>query len=307
MARRPIPMSDPHQAPPGAPPWLRVAAGAGPEALAFQAGAALAALHPWVSGDDPVIAGMLLRERMALRAAERALGLAGRAESAAALRDEAHLTRPGARLGPGGALFDLWRRALRAPLDRRGEGLARLLPEPVAALLGETAETGETPVALAARVLCAALAVSPRDEAPPLIAADAVLARALGWRHALPLLAVSLGRGDLRGDAEALGLACHRAIATAAAETAVLAADLTRRAERLRAVLPKLRAKAAVEAARLFLAEDAVSPSVALSPVVRGGTARMSDRAARRFCDRLVALGVVRELTGRPSFRLYGL
>jgi hypothetical protein len=33
----------------------------------------------------------------------------------------------------------------------------------------------------------------------------------------------------------------------------------------------------------------------------------MSDRAARRLCDRLVALGALRELTGRDSFRLYGV
>jgi hypothetical protein len=33
----------------------------------------------------------------------------------------------------------------------------------------------------------------------------------------------------------------------------------------------------------------------------------MSDRAMRRLVDRLVALGVARELTNRPTFRLYGL
>ena len=36
-------------------------------------------------------------------------------------------------------------------------------------------------------------------------------------------------------------------------------------------------------------------------------TSLNSDRAARRFCDRLVELGVARELTGRDTFRLYGV
>jgi hypothetical protein len=33
----------------------------------------------------------------------------------------------------------------------------------------------------------------------------------------------------------------------------------------------------------------------------------MSDRALRRIFERLVDLGAVRELTGRPTFRLFGL
>lgn len=47
-----------------------------------------------------------------------------------------------------------------------------------------------------------------------------------------------------------------------------------------------------------LLSEDAL-------PALAG--AQASDRAARRLFDRLTAQGLVRELTGRPSFRLYGL
>ena len=48
-----------------------------------------------------------------------------------------------------------------------------------------------------------------------------------------------------------------------------------------------------------LLADDAVS---AAAPI-----AGLSDRARRRLFERLVALSAARELTGRPTFRLYGL
>lgn len=44
----------------------------------------------------------------------------------------------------------------------------------------------------------------------------------------------------------------------------------------------------------LFLSRDEVAP---------GALTFMSDRAVRRLCDRPIALGAVRELTGRDSFR----
>lgn len=60
---------------------------------------------------------------------------------------------------------------------------------------------------------------------------------------------------------------------------------------------PKLRAKGAEAAIAVFLSREAV-PAAALP---------LPDQAARRLCERLVGLGALRELTGRDSFRLYGL
>jgi hypothetical protein len=47
----------------------------------------------------------------------------------------------------------------------------------------------------------------------------------------------------------------------------------------------------------MFLTREAVVPAALPLP----------DRAARRLCDRLVDLGAVQELTGRETFRLYGV
>jgi hypothetical protein len=99
----------------------------------------------------------------------------------------------------------------------------------------------------------------------------------------------------------------HRAILAACDGVIRKAADLDRRAARLRMIAPKLRAKGSDEALSLFLSHDAVSPSGMLSPMIKGTSFAMTDRAARRLCDRLVDLGVVRELTGRATFRLYGV
>ncbi|PZQ48313.1 MAG: hypothetical protein DI556_14260 [Rhodovulum sulfidophilum] len=311
MKRSSAPRTDPPPDFGPAPSWIRPRGAEQPELLAFQAGAALAALHPVVAQPREDVPAELLRDRLALRAAEACARLAGRPERVADLRDEVHLLRPGGRPGPAGAIFDLWRAAVRTPLDRRWT--ARMAE--TAPVLGSAESLTETlagaedlgPVAQAGRVLARAIEAWPREEAAALVLAEATLCRALGWDRVAPLLSTGLRRGDLRAGEAALTLACHRAAALGALEARALAEDLSRRAARLRAVAPKLRAKAARAAVDLFLAEDALSPAIALSPVIRGSAVRMTDRAARRLCDRLVALGVARELTGRSSFRLYGL
>lgn len=154
-------------------------------------------------------------------------------------------------------------------------------------------------VPCAVAVLQAVIEQCPRNHSAALILAEAASARALGWPHILPLLAFGFERDDLRKTDDELRSACNRAIVTAAIEAMREASDLSRRSERLKEVPPKLRAKGADEALALFLSRDAIAPA-ALSSL-------RSYRAARRFSDRLFALGAVRELTGCNTFRLYGV
>ena len=270
------------------------------EDAAFLSGAALARLHLAATSAD--LPHSLWRARLALEAAVACVSLAGRAERVTALRDAVQLVRPGDRPGPAGEICSLWQGAVARPIS--AAALGRVAPMLEAARIARCLEPGRNsaagnPVARAAGVLEAVLAEAPRAETAALILADAALARAMGWDYLVPLLAAGLKPRDLRRRGEGLRLACHRAIPASAVAAMQLAADLARRAEGLRRVAPKLRARAATEAVALFLSRDALAPA-ALSGL-------MSDRAARRLCDRLVALGVLRELTGRASFRLYGV
>ena len=147
-------------------------------------------------------------------------------------------------------------------------------------------------------------------QAAALMLADVTLARAVGWDRVMPLLAAHLTRKDIRAIADGQGDPVpyvHRAVIVACDVAIRSAADLNRRAALMRAIAPKLRAKGSDDALALFLSHDAVSPSGMLSPQIMRTSFAMTDRAARRLCDRLVDLGAVRELTGRLTFRLYGL
>lgn len=257
-------------------------------------GAALANLHIVFAHDS--LPHALLRDRMALRAAEASVTFAGRPERAAELRDAVHLMRPGDLPGPAGEVYQSWRRAAGRPVTVKA--LGRALPAVVPAQIAAWIDAGQGAlVARAATVLETVLTEAPRQEVPALILADAALAQALGWDHLVPLLAAGLKRTDLRKQGDDLRLACHRALISSTIEAVRQAADLSRRTARLKAVVPKLRAKGAGAAVAMFLTRDAVAPSALPLP----------DRAARRLCDRLVDLGAVRELTGRDTFRLYGV
>lgn len=281
------------------PPWVTSARAETLEDVAFLSGAALATLHLVVGRAD--VPHALLRDRLSLTASEACMRLLGRPERAGELRDAVHLLRPGDQPGPAGAIFLQWQRAAARPISVKA--LQRVLPSVTAEQIATWLDTGRGgPVMRAATIMEVVLAAHPREEVKALILADAVLAQSLGWTHVLPLLATGLKSRDLRMQGQELQLVCHKALVSSICATLPIAADLTRRAAHLKAVIPKLRAKGAGDAAALFLSKDALSPAIALT-----GRTGMSDRAARRFCDRLVDLGVVRELTGRDTFRLYGV
>ena len=280
---------------PPLPGWIASTPAETPETAAFRSGAALA--HLAVVAADPALPQALWRDRLALAAAGICAGHSGRREGVGALRDALHLTKAGDDPGPAGRVFRQWSRAVARPisvatLSRALEGFP---PERIALCLDAT---GATPVDRAAQVIEAVLADNPRDETAALILADAVLARSLGGTHVLPLLSLGLKTRDLRQRGEDLRLSCHRAVGAGVRQALPLAGELARAAARLLAVVPKLRAKPAAQAVDLFLSRDALAP---------GALGFMSDRAARRLCDRLVALGALRELTGRDTFRLYGV
>ena len=279
---------------PRMPDWVTSARAEAIEDVAFLSGAALNHLHLVLGREE--VPQTLLRDRLALRAAEACLVFSGRPERAGELRDGVHLLRPGDLPGPAGETCFSWRRAVERPVSIRalGRALPTLEPGQIAAWL----DAGQgAPVTRAAMVLEAVLTEAPRNEGAALVLADAALARALGWEYLVPLLAAGLKRADLRKRGDDLAVACHRALISSVVETVRQAADLARRAAHLTAVAPKLRAKGAGEAVEMFLTRDAMAPSALPLP----------DRAARRLCDRLVELGAVRELTGRDTFRLYGV
>lgn len=279
---------------PRMPAWVTSVRTETLEDVAFLSGAALSHLHVVLGRAE--VPQALLRDRLALRAAEACMAFSGRSERAGELRDAVHLLRPGDLPGPAGDTYLTWRRAVERPVSvaALGRALATVEPAQIATWL----DAGQgAPVGRAAMVLEAVLTAAPRADVAALNLSDAALAQALGWDHLVPLLAAGLKRADLRKHGDDLRFACHRALISSAVEAVRLSADLARRAAHLKAVAPKLRAKGAGAAVEMFLTCDAVAPLALPLP----------DRAARRLCDRLVDLGAVRELTGRDTFRLYGV
>ncbi|MEO3999346.1 DUF1403 family protein [Mesorhizobium sp. CAU 1732] len=291
------------------------------EDAALVTGAAIAALDAVVRRQDR--SAGVWRQRLGLAAAAVTAGAAGRVEDEAALRDAASLTRPGDEIGPAGRLLLAWRRlATRPPGELLTEGDLAAVLEAFGYARDDEAvrDLAEDLRELRASAGVVGTSTGAFDAAERYgfghpfgcWLADALLAQRLGWSRAIPLLGteagVRAGAGRRRDPAAGMSFTERAADRTTAilagqARAALRAIDLSseleRRAEKLLAVAPKLRARAAKAVVAKLLTDDAM--------VASDRIAGISDRGLRRLFDRLVELGAVRELSGRSTFRIYGL
>ncbi|WP_258580970.1 DUF1403 family protein [Mesorhizobium sp. AR02] len=300
------------------PGWLRRAvadmkelAGKDLEDIAITAGAAIGALDGVVRRQERWSGAW--RQRLALSAAAATAKQAGRVEDESALRDAVLLTRPGDFLsvGPAGSMLLAWRRLASTPAEnllteasigavlddlglRRDDEAVRDLADDLRQLSAGIGMVGMLTGAFMTAErhgLGRALGLGPRV---PLLGAEAALGPSARPRRSV---ASSVATSIATDPERAKGLLAAQA--RAALRAIDLSAELERRADRLLAVAPKLRAKASDAVVDKLLSDDAIAASENI--------AGMSDRGLRRLFDRLVELRAVRELSGRTTFRMYGL
>lgn len=308
----PVPLLVPH-----VPAWAMPRAPVvDPVEGAFMAGSALNALDNLVKA-EPGWSGAW-RHRLALKAAAACMTLLGRAEDESALRDAWLLRQPGDEAGPAGNVLAAWRRLAGRSLPPTIEEV-----QTVAGLLGvgwsdgfgdlidgarEQVRTGAPAPAVAARIAAAVMREDPKAEILAWWLADCALSWRMGWNNAVPILVLQIHAPLLRTGpngrrarpgSEAFEQAVFIAAAVGGAEACRLAADMAAQAERLRTAAPKLRSKAAGDVIVRLLGDDAVSGALT--------TKNLSRWASRRLFDRLTELGAARELSGRLTFRIYGI
>ncbi|WP_429932792.1 DUF1403 family protein [Agrobacterium vitis] len=283
---------------------------------AFSAGIALKSLDDLLRSDPPWLG--CWRDRLALKSAAVAARMGGRSEDEHALRDALLLTAPGDDPGPAGKLFLATRmlshragtittpfvQELAALLDLRwSEGLASI-PD----LVDSAIQSERAAPFVAVELIAAICAIRPDAEVLALGLADVVLAQKLNSPKSVPLLLPERygpafraigGRGRVRPGEPAYPKAICLALVDGVDAALRSAVDINRRAARLLAVAPKVRTKGAGPVIRRLLNEDAVLASAPGS--------NLSRWAANRLFERLESFEAVRELSGRSSFRVFGV
>lgn len=283
---------------------------------AYAAGIALKSLDDLISA-EPLWLGCW-RDRRALKSAAVAAKMLGRNEDEHAVRDAILLTVAGDDPGPAGKLFLATRMLTRrsgpvttsfvkeiADLSglRWDDGLASI-PD----IVDSAIQSGRAAPFAVADLISAISAVRPDAEVLALGLAEAVLAHKLSWPKSVPLLLPERfgssfrtigGRGRVRPGEPAYPKAICMALFDGVDAALRSASEIDRRAARLLAVTPKLRTKGADSVIQKLLNEDAVPASAPGS--------NLSRWAANRLFERLESLDAVRELSGRSSFRIFGL
>ncbi len=283
---------------------------------AFAAGIALKSLDDLVRANPPWLG--CWRDRLALKSAATAARMLGRNEDEGALRDAVLLTPANGDPGPAGKLFLATRMLARRtamPGTAFVAEFAELLSIRSDTYLSSSADLADAAIQSAraaplaiADLVSAIMALRPDAEVLALALADIVLAHKLKWVKPVPLLLPVRfgsafrtigGRGRVRPGEPAYPKAMCLAVVSSAEAALQSAADIDRRAARLMAAMPKVRTKGGDAVIQKLLNEDAIPASAP--------GCNLSRWAATRLFERLESFEAVREVSGRSSFRMYGL
>lgn len=283
---------------------------------AFVAGIALKSLDDLICADPPWLG--CWRDRLALKSAAVAARMLGRNEEEDALRDAVLLTPADGDPGPAGKLF-LATRMLARRAAMPGTAFVKELATlfairwdddltSVADIVDTAIQSGRAAPLVVADLISAIIAHRPDAEVLALALADIVLARKLKWAKPVPLLLPVRfgsafrtigGRGRVRPGEPAYPKAICLAVVSSVEAALQSAADIDRRAARLMAAVRKVRTKGGEAVIQKLLNEDAIPASAP--------GCNLSRWAATRLFERLESFEAVREVSGRSSFRMYGL